>query len=137
MKIPARLIFAVWAIFMALAAVLEWTVFTHHTPNYYLLVILPAFAIGGALGIAVFAPLRTDERTEARPRFIPDLSLPSALVGIAVGAMLWGAFIGEWLLLIGAGLLVLGVGGVVHELIEARGLADATTRSAQDRPETD
>jgi hypothetical protein len=133
--IRARLIFAVWAVFLALAAVVEWTIFTRHTPNYYLLVTLPAFAIGGTLTIAVLASPLTDARARARPRVIADLSMPSALVGIAAGVMLWGAFIGEWLLLIGAGLLALGLGGVIHELIEARRLADATTRVEPDRPE--
>jgi hypothetical protein len=135
--IRARVIFALWATFLLLTAVVEWTIFTRHTPNYYLLVVQPAFAIGGTLTIALFASARTDPGTRTRTRVIPDLSLPSALVGIAVGTMLWGAFIGEWLLLIGAGLLVLGLGGVVHEVLEARRLADATPRPGPDRPEDD
>lgn len=133
--IRARLIFAVWAVFLALAAVVEWTIFTRHTPNYYLLVVLPAFAIGGTLAIAILASPLRDAKARARPRVIADLSIPSALVGIAVGGMLWGAFIGEWLLLIGAGLLVLGLGGLIHELVEGRRLAAATTRLEPDQPE--
>ena len=133
--IRARLIFAIWAVFLAVAAVVEWTIFTRHAPNYYLLVVLPAFAIGGTLAIAILASPLRDAKARARPRVIPDLSMPSALVGIAVGGMLWGAFIGEWLLLIGAGLLVLGLGGLIHELVEARRLADATTRLEPDQPE--
>jgi hypothetical protein len=131
----ARLIFVLWAVFLAIAAAIEWAVFTRHTPNYYLLVILPAFAIVGTVAIALFAAPRADARARARPRVIADLSMPSALVGIAVGTMLWGAFIGEWLLLIGAGLLVLGLGGVIHELLEARRLADVTTKLEPDPPE--
>jgi hypothetical protein len=137
MMIRARLIFAIWAVFLALAAVVEWTIFTHHTPNYYLLVVQPAFAIGGTLAIAVFAALRREATTQARPRVIPNLSMPSALVGIAVGTMLWGAFIGEWLLLIGAGLLLLGLGGVIHELVESRRLAEATTQPEPQQPAGD
>ena len=130
--IRARLIFAVWAVFLALAAVVEWTIFTRHAPNYYLLVVLPAFAIGGTLAIALLASSRGE--AGARARVIADLSMPSALVGIAVGVILWGAFIGEWLLLIGAGMLVLGLGGVIHELIETRRLGKATAHPEPDQP---
>ena len=129
--IRPRLIFGVWAAFVALAAVVEWTIFARHAPNYYLLVVQPAFVIGGTLAIALLASSGKD--VSARPRVIADLSMPSALVGIAVGVMLWGAFIGEWLLLIGAGLLVLGLGGIVHELVEARCLADAAIHREPDR----
>lgn len=135
--IRARLIFAVWAVFLALAAVVEWTVFTRHTPNYYLLVVQPAFAIGATLAIALLASARRDAGERARPRVIASLSMPSTLVGIAVGGMLWGALIGEWLLLIGAGLLVLGLGGVIHELVAARRVAVATRQLEPDRPEND
>ena len=131
----ARTIFAVWAVFLAVAAVVEWTIFTRHTPNYYLLVVLPAFAIGGTLAIALLAWPRADATARGRPRVISGLSIPSAAVGIAVGVMLWGAFIGEWLLLIGAGLLMLGLGGVIHELIEGRRLAAAATQLDPDLPE--
>ena len=131
----ARTIFAVWAVFLAVAAVVEWTIFTRHAPNYYLLVVQPAFAIGGTLAIALLAWPRADATASARPRVITGLSIPSALVGIAVGAMLWGAFIGEWLLLIGAGLLVLGLGGVIHELVEGRRLAAAATQLDRDHTE--
>ncbi|HET7047006.1 MAG TPA: hypothetical protein VFI54_01955 [Solirubrobacteraceae bacterium] len=135
MTVGARVIFAIWAAFLALAATVEWALFTRHTPNYYLLVILPAVAIGGALATALLASPRRDATAPARPRIIADLSMPSALVGIAVGAMLWGAFIGEWLLLIGAGLFMLGLGGVIHELVETRRLADATTQLEPEQSE--
>jgi hypothetical protein len=131
----ARTIFAVWAVFLAVAAVVEWTIFTRHTPNYYLLVVQPAFAIAGTLAIALLAWPRADATARARPRVIAGLSIPSAVVGIAVGTILWGAFIGDWLLLIGVGLLVLGLGGVIHELVEGRRLAAAAMRPKPDRAE--
>lgn len=131
--VRSRLIFAAWAVFLAFAAVVEWTIFTRHTPNYYLLVIQPAFAIVGTLAIALIASPRGRLSSRARPIVIADLSMPSALVGIALGVMLWGALIGKWLLLIGAGLLVLGLGGVVHEVVAARRLADAATALEPDQ----
>jgi hypothetical protein len=126
--IRPRTVFAIWALFLALAAAVEWTIFTHGTPNYYLLVIQPTFAIVGTITIAVLAGSRRDRPSPAAPRVIADLSMPSAVVGIAVGIMLWGAFIGEWLWLIGAGLLALGLGGIARELSAARRLARAAAR---------
>jgi hypothetical protein len=70
------------------------------------------------------------------PRVIADLSIPSAIVGVAVGITLWGAFIGEWLWLIGAGLLALGLGGVARELASARRLAKAGAGLEPDESES-
>jgi hypothetical protein len=133
--IRPRVIFVIWALFLALAAGIEWAVFTHRSPNYYLLVILPLFAIVGTLAIAVIAGSRRDRTSQEGPRVLADLSMASALVGVAVGTMLWGAFIGEWLLLIGAGLLALGLGGMVRELVSARRLAKAAARLEPDDSE--
>jgi peptidoglycan/LPS O-acetylase OafA/YrhL len=122
-------IFVVWALFLAVVAALEWTVFTHHTPNYYLLVALPAFAIGGTVALAAVSTSRGRTRVApGEPSVIADLSLPSALIGIALTVTLWGSFIGEWLLLIGAGLIALGGAGLIRELRQARRLREAALR---------
>jgi MFS family permease len=133
--IRPRVVFAIWALFLALAAAVEWAIFTHRTPNYYLLVVQPAFAIVGTLAIALLAGSRRDRTSRERPTVIADLSMASALVGVAVGTMLWGAFIGEWLLLIGAGMLALGLGGITRELVSARRLARAAARLVPDESE--
>jgi hypothetical protein len=130
--IRPRVIFLIWAVFLAVAAGVEWAVFTRRTPNYYLLIIQPVFAIVGTLAIAVLAGSRRDRTSQGRPRVIADLSMASSLVGVAVGTMLWGAFIGEWLLLIGAGLLALGLGGMLRELVSAGRLARAAARLEAD-----
>jgi MFS family permease len=130
----ARVLFVVWATFLALAAVIEWTIFTHHAPNYYLLVVMPAFAIAGTLAIALLSLTADRARPAGRPRVVADASMASALAGIAVGVILWGAFIGEWLLLIGAGLLAIGLGGIIRELLLTRRLDRAATRSEADPP---
>jgi hypothetical protein len=134
--IRPRTIFAIWALFLALAAAVEWTIFTHGTPDYYLLVIQPTFAIVGTLAIAVLAGSRRDRPGRVQPRIIADLSIPSALVGVAVGVTLWGAFIGEWLWLIGAGLLALGLGEIARELAAARRLARVAARLEPDESES-
>ena len=128
-----RALFAVWAAFLALAAVIEWTIFTHHAPNYYLLVVLPAFAIAGTLAIALLSVRRNGTPAPGRPRVVADASMASALVGIAIGVILWGAFIGEWLLFIGAGLLALGLGGMTRELLFARRIERAAVHSENER----
>jgi hypothetical protein len=130
----APVIFAVWALFLALLAAVEWAIFTHHTRNYYLLVLQPAFAIGATIVFAVFAaPHHTDDEEAQRLRVVADLSMPSALIGVALAVMLWGSFIGEWLLLIGAGLLALGIGGLIRELRYGRRLREAAARPTGDQ----
>lgn len=118
----ASVVFLVWALLLAALAVVQWTVFTHGVPNYYLLVVEPAFAVGGTITFAVVAAAAS--RRSGAVIATPDLSLPSALIGVAVALMLWGSFIGEWLLLIGAGLLVLGAGGLMRELVFGRRLKE-------------
>jgi hypothetical protein len=49
-------------------------------------------------------------------RLVPDASLASALVGVAIALMVLGAAFGVWLTIVGAGLAVLGLGGIAREL---------------------
>jgi hypothetical protein len=126
-------VFFVWALFLGLVAAIEWVIFTHHTPNYFLLVILPAFAVGTTVALAVLAAAhRKRQEAVARVSVLAGLSLPSALIGMAVPVMLWGSFIGEWLLLIGAGLFALGAGGLIRELRDGRRLREAALRVGGD-----
>ena len=88
-------IFVLWALFVMLVAAVEWTIFTHHSPNYYLLVLLPAFAVGATIALALLAaPRGRGQEAQARPTVATDLNMPSALIGIALVVMLWGSFIG-------------------------------------------
>ncbi len=95
---------------------------------------LPAALLGGgAVVIAVIAgavAVRAGEEPVVRP--IPDLSF--AIVAIAFGlcTMLVGAYLGLYLVLIGGGVLLAGVGGLARELRaerralrRARGSGDA------------
>jgi hypothetical protein len=129
----APAVFFVWALALALVAAVEWVIFTHHTPNYFLLVVQPAFAVGATVALAVLAAVHGKRREAlARVSVVADLSLPSALIGMAVPVMLWGSFIGEWLLLIGAGLFALGAGGLIRELRDGRRLREAALRAGTD-----
>ncbi len=51
----------------------------------------------------------------AEPRALPDVSPPTALLGIAIVTACVGAVFGFWLVLIGAGLGVAALGGLVRE----------------------
>jgi hypothetical protein len=76
---------------------------------------LAALALAAALAVA-------SRRSPSEPvlRRVPDLSPATALVALAVVAMLLGARAGLWLVSIGAGLLALGIGSLVRELNAAR-----------------
>jgi hypothetical protein len=125
----ASVVFVAWAVLLAVLAGVEWAVFTHRPPNYYLLVVQPAFAVGGTIVLAVIAAA-TRRRRPAPAEVIatPDLSMPSALIGISLALMLWGSFIGLWVVFIGAGLVLLGVGGLIREIVNARRLRRSSGR---------
>jgi hypothetical protein len=108
---PAALVVGGWGLLLGVnAAVLAvWT----SDP-------LPPALLGGAavasglLGLAMLA------RGREAPRVIPDLSLASALVGVALAAMVVGAEVGVWLVLVGAGMLLFGLAGLARERIAVR-----------------
>jgi hypothetical protein len=74
-----------------------------------------AAVAAAALG-AGLAVLARRAPSEPAARVVPDLSPPTALVAIAIAAMLFGAVAGLWLVLLGAGLLAFGLGGLLREL---------------------
>lgn len=109
-------VLSVWAGMLGVIALVEWTVFSHGHPDYYLLVAMPAFAIVGTLAFAAAAWLRVRHSDPSRTVAVTELSAPSALTGIAVSAVMIGLHVGLWLVLIGAGLLAAGLGGLIREL---------------------
>ena len=77
----------------------------------------------GVLGLAAavgLADRRRPERAQA-PRAIPDLSLSTALAGVALCSLAVGAEVGMWLVIIGGGLLALALGGLARERRAQRG----------------
>jgi hypothetical protein len=105
----------VWALMLALLAVVLWAVFVE---TDYLSVLMPAFAIAGTLAIALLAWWRVGRRS---PRAVlvgepsPDLSYASVLLAIAVSLVLLGLEVGTFMVFIGAGLGLLAIGGLVRE----------------------
>jgi hypothetical protein len=76
-------------------------------------VLLLGGAAAGVLVLAVVAALAGEAGARARP--IPDLSVATAIVATGVAAMVLGAELGTWLLLIGAGVTAAGLAALVRE----------------------
>ena len=77
---------------------------------------IPAVASAACVvgGLALWA---LDERQgeDERPRMIADSSLATVALILGLAVALLGAGFGLWLILIGAGIAALGLGGVVRE----------------------
>lgn len=105
----------VWAAMLGVLGGVLWAVFVEVD---LLSVLMPAFAIGGTVAIAAISSARARRRA---PRDVlvgepsPDLSWSSVLVAIGVSVALVGLEVGTFLVFIGAGLALLGVGGLVRE----------------------
>ena len=69
---------------------------------------------GAAAVTVVLAGLALVAR-EPRRRLVPDLSLATAVTAVGAGLAVVGSAFGTWLVLIGAGVLVLGLAGLVKE----------------------
>lgn len=77
---------------------------------------IPAVAGAGCViaGLAVWALDARQERA-VRPRLIADSSAATVTLIVGLAVALLGAGFGLWLVLIGAGIAALGLGGVVRE----------------------
>jgi len=102
----------VWATLLTVLAAVLWVWSSDHLP--------PAIfsaAAGVAWLVGLYALLRPGRRLRLRVRPPElDLSFSSVLVALAVAMLVLGALVGEWLILIGAGVLVAGLIGVAREL---------------------
>jgi hypothetical protein len=86
----------VWAVLIAIPAGLTF-LFDADTTTHLLFAVL----IGGAVLIAVVV--------RGAPKAGPDASLGGLVLAVAITALVVGAEVGRWLLLIGAGTAVLGL----------------------------
>jgi hypothetical protein len=69
---------------------------------------------GAAAGAAVVAVLMALRRRDGRDD-VPDVSPATVLAAVAVAGLVVGAEMGQWLLLISAGMLALAVAGLLRE----------------------
>jgi len=113
------LVLVVWALLLGVNTAVMATVFNENPTSVWL---LGGAATATAL-VALFLWLRRRRAPGEDPdpeRAVTDVSMASSLVGLALALMLLGAQLGVWLVLIGAGLLVAGLGGVTRELLAER-----------------
>jgi len=109
---------SVWALFLLVLGVVLWAAFLEPAPKWgydvLLSVALPALAVLGTAAMALAAARR--RRPWAEAERVADLSPSSALIAVALALVLIGLEVGPWLVLVGAGLLVTGLGGLWREL---------------------
>jgi hypothetical protein len=99
---------AVWGLFLAGLALLL-VFWTSDTLTKSLL----ALAAGATLVLAV--PFLVGLAREPEARFVPDLSVSTAVVAIGLSLAVAGIAFGPWLVLLGLGVVVAGLVGVVVE----------------------
>jgi hypothetical protein len=106
---------ACYAALLGITAAVLWVWSPYALPS--------ALLTGGAVAIAVIAlAVAVRDRAEARApgtetveRPVPDYSVSILALAYALPTMLVGAYLGFYLILIGGGVLLLGLGGLIRE----------------------
>jgi hypothetical protein len=106
---------ACYAALLGITAAVLWVWSPYALPS--------ALLTGGAVAIAVIAlAVAVRDRAEARApaieaaeRPVPDYSVSILALAYALPTMLVGAYLGLYLVLIGGGVLLLGLGGLIRE----------------------
>jgi predicted ABC-type exoprotein transport system permease subunit len=116
------LVLLVWSLLLAIHVPVMAAIFNENSTSVLLL--------GGAASatalVAIGLWLRRRRAEGEDPdveRPVTEVSMASALIGVALALMLLGAQFGLWLVMIGAGLLELGLAGVARELRAERRVA--------------
>jgi hypothetical protein len=100
-----------WATLLTVLSAVLWVWSSDH---------LPPAIFSGAAGVAwlvgLYALLRPGKTPRLRVRPELDVSFASVVVALAIAMLLLGALVGEWLVLVGGGALLVGLIGVAREL---------------------
>lgn len=105
--------FVLWGVFLAILAAIT-APFGPDLFTYGMLGASALFIVATGVGLLLLSR-REPESTPRRRRLLPELSYSAMLLGIALSTLALGAELGLWLVLIGAGLCVLAIGGLVRE----------------------
>jgi hypothetical protein len=102
-----------WAAFLGVLA----AVTAPFDPDIYTVTLLAGSALFTlAIGVLVLVANgpgdQVDRRRDGPP---PGLSYPAMLLGVGLGTVGLGTQLGDWLVLVGAGLCVLALGGLIRE----------------------
>jgi hypothetical protein len=100
-----------WATLLTVLAAVLWVWSSDHLPPGIF-----TAAAGVAWLVGLYAVLRPGRRPRLRVRPELDLSFSGILVALAIAMLLLGALVGEWLILVGAGVLLAGLIGLAREL---------------------
>lgn len=103
---------ALWALLLAALVVTQFA-FAPDTIQWAL-----PFCVVAAL--LVLAGLLFARPSRERVRLLPDTSYATVLLAVGVVMIALGLVFGMWLYLMGAGVVVLGAGGIARELLAAR-----------------
>lgn len=120
-----------WAVFLAALGATAIVVFQPSdpaTPALFAGMTFLMLLIGGYLLARRGGKRETGDRSV---RVVPDSSVATALVAISVAALALSAEVGFWLALVAAGMLAVGVGGLVRESRASREMADQWLRSRE------
>jgi hypothetical protein len=102
-----------WGVYLAVLSGVLIVIFGYTDPAE------PALLAGTAGVVLVFGLLvalrRLGRVDRGEPHALPDLSPPMPWIAVAILFLLLGVELGLWLALIGAGMLAIGIGGVVRE----------------------
>jgi hypothetical protein len=103
---------ALWGVLLAVLAVLHFA--------FDVRALQVGLALGAAAVVLVLGGLLAARPPHERARLLPDTSY--ATVALAVGVVMigLGLLFGQWLYLMGAGVVVLGLAGIAREALAAR-----------------
>jgi hypothetical protein len=103
---------ALWGVLLAVLAVLQFA--------FDLDALQFGLAIGAAAVVLVLGGLLLARPPREGVRLLPDNSYATVLVAVGVVMVALGLLFGQWLYLMGAGVVVFGVAGIARELLAAR-----------------
>jgi hypothetical protein len=109
------LVLSAWGLLPIVNAAVMATVFDENPTSVLLLGGAGAGCVLVAAGLWVFRSRAPGEDPDVERR-VTDVSMAAALAGAALALMLLGTQYGAWLVLIGGGLLLSGLGGLAREL---------------------
>jgi hypothetical protein len=116
----ASRILALWAVLVGALAVMAWIWQSDKLPG--LLLTIGALVIASTAALLALAGAGGDDGADDTDavRLVPELSVATMGVGIAVPMILIGLGFGLYLVLIGAGILALSIGGLIREHLAER-----------------
>jgi hypothetical protein len=130
----ADLTLVAWGLMLAVLGAVAVTIFNvrdAHTPALFGGAVLLMLVIG-----AFLAARRSgaEDQGDLTARILPDSSVASAWVPLAIAAMMLGAELGAWLSFIGAGMLIAGLGGLLRESRASRETAERALAASEGAP---